>query len=223
MNSGAHSTEFAALLDRLSRRAPLAPTPLPDETAAIIRQVDECADAPREFEVSARRAGVEVVRLSSDELCGVLVDLAKSMLASSAWISPNALSLLEAGRQDLANSLATAGCTLGTMPEDHARFAADLGVTLVRAAIVETGSLLVEAGAGEERGTSLIPAVHAAIVPASRIVPDLVDAFDLIASRPLASALTLITGPSKTADIEGVLVTGVHGPGRVIALIVLDA
>ncbi len=55
--------------------------------------------------------------------------------------------------------------------------------------------------------------MHIAIVEPSNILPDLIDLFEKI--REDHPAITLITGPSKTADIEGALVTGVHGPGIV--------
>ena len=64
---------------------------------------------------------------------------------------------------------------------------------------------------------SLTPPVHIAIVERVQIVPDLIDAFERLAGRgldALPSNVTLITGPSKTGDIELQLTTGVHGPGK---------
>jgi L-lactate dehydrogenase complex protein LldG len=61
---------------------------------------------------------------------------------------------------------------------------------------------------------SLVPPVHVAIVEAAQIVPDLFDIFAAYQGREqeLPANLTLITGPSKTGDIELQLTTGVHGP-----------
>jgi L-lactate dehydrogenase complex protein LldG len=70
---------------------------------------------------------------------------------------------------------------------------------------------------GHERMASLVPPAHVAIVEASQIVPDLLDAFAELEKRGvdnLPSNITLITGPSKTGDIELQLTTGVHGPGH---------
>ena len=104
-------------------------------------------------------------------------------------------------------------------------YAADAGITDVQAAIAETGSLVCSSGAGRSRGLSLVPPVHIAIVRRSDIVPDLLDFFtqDSSARRGHPSNIVLITGPSKTADIEGILITGVHGPRQVHIVLVEDA
>jgi L-lactate dehydrogenase complex protein LldG len=95
--------------------------------------------------------------------------------------------------------------------------AADLGITSASFAIAETGSLVMTSRPGQERLASLLPPVHIAIVERAQILPDL---FDLFAEfhragyDNLPSNVALITGPSKTGDIELTLTTGVHGPGR---------
>ncbi|MDZ4782416.1 MAG: lactate utilization protein C [Planctomycetia bacterium] len=93
--------------------------------------------------------------------------------------------------------------------------AADLGITAADFAIAETGSVVVQSRRGQERMASLLPKVHLAIVEPAMIVPDLFDLFarlELHGLDQLPSNLTLITGPSKTGDLELRLVTGVHGP-----------
>ena len=119
-------------------------------------------------------------------------------------------------------SLHAAGIRTLDQAGDEAWFSSAAGVTTVRAAVAETGSLLVASGEDSPRSGSLIPPLHVALVAASQIVPDLVDAFAVFSADTLPAGIALITGPSKTADIEGVLVTGVHGPGRVIILLVTD-
>jgi L-lactate utilization protein LutC len=93
-------------------------------------------------------------------------------------------------------------------------FAADVGISEPDYLIAETGSLAVSARPEEPRSLTLLPPVHIAVADPARLVADL---FDLLAKYPscLPSCLTLITGPSKTGDIELRLVTGVHGPGEV--------
>lgn len=91
-------------------------------------------------------------------------------------------------------------------------WSADVGVTLAELAVAETGSILVEAGPGRERLASLAPPVHVAIVRVDVLVANLEDAF----ARDLTRTTVLITGPSRTADIEGVLVRGVHGPKDIV-------
>jgi L-lactate utilization protein LutC len=98
-------------------------------------------------------------------------------------------------------------------------FAADLGITGVDFLVAETGTVVLRARPGEPRSLSLLPAVHIAVAERSQLLPDLFDLFegglgdgDL---PRLPSCLSLITGPSKTGDIELRLVTGVHGPGEI--------
>ena len=103
-------------------------------------------------------------------------------------------------------------------------FAAYLGITGVDWAIAETGSLAVCARpGGQGRSVSLLPPLHVAIFKASQLVPDLFDLFKELgieqATTGLPSNVTLITGPSKTGDIQLKLTTGVHGPGEVHALV----
>jgi L-lactate utilization protein LutC len=102
-------------------------------------------------------------------------------------------------------------------------FAADIGITGVDYLVAETGSVAVASRPNHPRSLSLLPPVHIAVARSEQIVPDL---FDLLNSEKfgdptaLPSCLTLITGPSKTGDIELRLVTGVHGPGEVHVVLI---
>lgn len=96
---------------------------------------------------------------------------------------------------------------------------ADIGITSADIVIAETGSLVVCSKPGQERLSSLIPPVHVAVITAKQIVPDLLDAIPLL-PQPLPSNTALITGPSKTGDIELQLTTGVHGPGKWYVVVV---
>ncbi len=94
-------------------------------------------------------------------------------------------------------------------PED-----ADVGVTGALCAVAETGSLLIGSSAAGEIELSLLPTHHVCMVDAGRIVADMADAIALAVTPPdpLPRNLTLVTGPSVTADIEQTLVQGAHGP-----------
>jgi L-lactate dehydrogenase complex protein LldG len=98
---------------------------------------------------------------------------------------------------------------------------AGVGITSAAYALAATGTLVLLAGADEQRLISLLPPVHIAVIPASRILVNLDELFTLI-PRPAdqTSALIFITGPSRTGDIEQILVRGVHGPGEVHVVIV---
>ena len=115
---------------------------------------------------------------------------------------------------------------LHAMSEHDARTAimsADVGITSCDIAIAETGSLIVCSKAGQERVASLVTPVHIAVVKREQIVPDLFDAFKRLGEMELdeiPSNVSIITGPSKTGDIELTLTTGVHGPGKWHVIIV---
>jgi L-lactate utilization protein LutC len=99
-------------------------------------------------------------------------------------------------------------------------FAADVGISGVQHLIAETGSLVMASAPDDPRSLSLLPPVHIAVAERQQLLPDLFDLFGGEARAGLPSCLTLITGPSKTGDIELRLVTGVHGPGEVHVVLV---
>jgi L-lactate utilization protein LutC len=110
--------------------------------------------------------------------------------------------------------------TVGRSEGDLRHFAAtaDVGISVAEAALAETGSVVLGSGPGRSRFTSLLPPVHLVLVPTSLLTPDI---FTWLASRnrQFPSSLTLISGPSKTADIEQTMAVGVHGPGRFVAIL----
>ncbi|MGC8605151.1 MAG: LutC/YkgG family protein [Desulfomonilaceae bacterium] len=89
----------------------------------------------------------------------------------------------------------------------------------VPAGIAETGSIVVTTANGRVVQTSLLPAHHIAILAAENIFPTLDDFFESIGNNPPTN-ITLITGPSRTADIELSLTIGVHGPGKVSIILI---
>src|SRR5205814_4030938 len=102
-------------------------------------------------------------------------------------------------------------------------FAADLGISGVDYLIAETGTVVVMTRPDEPRSLSLLPPVHIVVAERSQILPDLFDLFERTPpEQGLPSCLTLITGPSKTGDIELRLVTGVHGPGELHVILIDD-
>jgi L-lactate dehydrogenase complex protein LldG len=93
---------------------------------------------------------------------------------------------------------------------------ADLGLSGVDVAVAETGTLVLHAGSGRGRLVTCLPPVHLAVLTLDALVADL---FHLPARwQTLPSAAHLITGPSRTADIELSLTRGVHGPAEVHVL-----
>ena len=100
-----------------------------------------------------------------------------------------------------------------------------VGITGAFCAVAETGSLLLLSSPDTFASASLLPETHIAILPASRIVAAMEDAFALVRAEQgeLPRATNFISGPSRTGDIEQTIVLGAHGPYRVHVLIVRDA
>ncbi|MBI5586449.1 MAG: lactate utilization protein [Deltaproteobacteria bacterium] len=90
------------------------------------------------------------------------------------------------------------------------------GVTGADYALADTGTLILLSGTSGGRGLSLVPPVHIALLPGERILPALDDFLELFPAGDLllaqGSAITFISGASRTADIELKLVHGAHGP-----------
>ena len=91
-----------------------------------------------------------------------------------------------------------------------------VGISRARAAVAETGSLLMDARDG--RRAQLLPPVLVVLVEADSVYSALADALEAV-GPDMSAALGMHSGPSKSADIGQVMVKGVHGPGRVIALV----
>jgi L-lactate utilization protein LutC len=97
----------------------------------------------------------------------------------------------------------------------------DVGITSAEYALADTGTLVMLASPENARLVSLLPPAHLAIIPREILLTGLEELFTRIPSpMDLTSAMVLITGPSRTADIEQILVRGVHGPGEIHAVIV---
>ena len=105
----------------------------------------------------------------------------------------------------------TAAAGIARLVPEYA--SARVTVEEVSAAIAETGSIVCTSDGGKAVQASLLPSHHVAIVPQHKIFATLDEFFAGIAAAPPTN-LTIITGPSRTADIELNLVIGVHGPER---------
>ena len=100
----------------------------------------------------------------------------------------------------------------------------DFGITSADYGLSDTGSLVMLSSREEARLVSLLPPAHIAVIPASKLLTGLDELFRLL-PRPAeqTSSMVLITGPSRTADIEQILVRGVHGPGQIHVVVVEGA
>ena len=100
-----------------------------------------------------------------------------------------------------------------------------VGITGCFCAIAETGTLMLLSGPETFSSAALLPETHIAIVPESRIVASIEDAFALAKAErgELPRATNFISGPSRTGDIEQTIVLGAHGPYRVHLILVTGA
>ena len=110
-----------------------------------------------------------------------------------------------AGAKDLRDACATAG----------------VGITSADYALADTGTLVLLSSPEEARLISLLPPAHVAVLPRERVLTGIEELFSIL-PRPVErrSSMVLVTGPSRTADIEQILVRGVHGPGRISVVVV---
>jgi len=95
--------------------------------------------------------------------------------------------------------------------------ACDVGITGCDALIAQTGSVLVTSRSAGGRAASVLPPHHVVIARREQLLPDLPAAFDLVKRKyqpDYPSFISLITGPSRTGDIERILVLGAHGPKK---------
>jgi L-lactate dehydrogenase complex protein LldG len=114
----------------------------------------------------------------------------------------------------------------GDSCEEDIRFAekAAVGIAVAKLALAESATVLVFSHQGCGRSVTLLPESSVYIIPKSVIRPRLTQGMAFVRERkdPLPSSVNFISGPSATSDIELVRVVGVHGPTRVIHVIVHD-
>ncbi len=186
------------------------------------------ADLPEAFAREINNVGgtahiVSGTETAREKLAEILDELRPK--TALCWEHP----LLERiGLAELLSSRGVTLCSHATLAAQHLAdqrksvFAADIGISSVDWGVAETGTLILRSQPGRERMVSLVPPVHVAVVEVSQIVPDLFDVFAALQAEGLDnlhSNIALITGPSKTGDIELQLTTGVHGPGTWIVII----
>ncbi len=122
---------------------------------------------------------------------------------------------------DLAGLCANQGMEFYLAGEDPAALRsaaaqACLGVTAADLCVAETGTVLLHSGPGRPRAVSLLPSIHVAVARLDAVVADFPELYAALAEREhtdgLPGSWVFVSGPSKTGDIEAVMVHGVHGP-----------
>jgi L-lactate dehydrogenase complex protein LldF len=182
------------------------------------------------FQEELERVDGEFVHCSSEELPHKVADFLISIevdqilgWGEQSWeFNSIAKNLREAGIQILEAEIPrsedgkTRYETLAELDQAHA------GLTTCLAGLADTGTVILPSGAGQSNLTSLLPRTHLVILRAKDIYPSFDHWIRAAGREAIASSsqLTLITGPSRTADVEMILTLGVHGPERLVVFII---
>ena len=194
----------------LGRAVGQAPAPAP---AALLKCL--AVDAPdREARIASFIQQFEALagKAVRTPTCAAAGDWLRRFLDGKTWVAAHSPFLAECG---IATEM------MGT-DDLRARCAeSSVGITSVDYALADTGSFVMLSSKKQPRLVSLLPPVHVAIFPSTAILSGLDELFTLLPNpAEQTSSMVLITGPSRTADIEQMLVRGVHGPGEIYAVIV---
>jgi L-lactate dehydrogenase complex protein LldG len=163
------------------------------------------------FRARAQAVSAEVHRFARKS--DALDFIAGKLSPSAVWAAG---SFLDAGDRE---RLRAAAPGLRFEVTREAAAAAAVGVTEVEWAIAATGTLAGDFAPVERRLASTLPPVHIAVVATGAIQPDMAAVFARIHPSQ-CGYISMITGPSRTADIERVLTIGVHGPKRLLVVFV---
>jgi L-lactate dehydrogenase complex protein LldG len=117
----------------------------------------------------------------------------------------------------IGSQLAAAGLTVETEYHRDRYDDYQFGITRATGAIAESGTLIIDDDRTSHRLAALSPWVHVGVLERAEIHRTIPDAIAAFGKSP---NIIWCTGPSKTADVEGILIEGVHGPGEQIALLV---
>jgi L-lactate dehydrogenase complex protein LldG len=180
-------------------------------------------------------ARIRIPEVSMDARIASLLERVRA-LAGQAVVTDNprafAAAAIEGKTAIASNAPFLSECGITTLPGVHSGItdreqlrelcaSADTGITSADYALADTGTLVMLSSPQEARMISLLPPAHIAIVPRARILTGLDELFSLLPNpAESTSSMVLITGPSRTADIEQILVRGVHGPGLLSVVVV---
>jgi L-lactate dehydrogenase complex protein LldF len=169
---------------------------MPLDTSVLISQ----------FTQELTKVNGNVIRMPPNELTDKVIDFLKAREIGQIHLEPNVLD---------EPALQRAGITVSHTPDAALR----AGLTKAICGLADTGSVLIADGEGQPLQASLLPEIHIAVLRTSDILPSLADAVALPIVHESRSAV-VVTGPSRTADIEMSLTIGMHGPGEVHVFLV---
>ena len=170
--------------------------PMPPDGSKLISQFTE----------ELTKVNGTVHRTNTKDLTNQIIDFLQTREVDQIHLEPGVLD---------EPALQKAGAVISHAPDAALR----VGVTRAICGMADTGSILIADGEGNPLQASLLPGIHIAVLCASDILPSLSDAMRLPLVRQ-ARAAVVITGPSRTGDIEMSLTIGMHGPGELHVFLV---
>ena len=195
-------------------RRPGQPVPPPPPVRIVVPDVPMAKRVDSMLERVAALAGKTLHARSTAEAR----EYVASVIQGTTAVTSNAPFLRTCGITDLP------GVRSGIIDREELRSlcaTCEYGISSADYALSDTGSLVMLSSREEARLVSLLPPKHIAVVPASKLLTGLDELYSIL---PLpagqTSSMVLITGPSRTADIEQILVRGVHGPGEIHVVVV---
>lgn len=219
LQSGDRASFLARLAGGLVESPPLnlahpLPGPLVDGIPKVISSRLDPDDLIGSFCRNATEVACTVHRIVADQLDHILAQIVQRHGVTSAVVSgqPEAVASAE-----MLTRLGVGVESISTSTSS----AATMGLTVADAAIATTGSIVQRSNTVGGRSASLLPPVFCCIVPAERIIATLAEALIDVDPSQMPSNIVVITGPSRSGDIESVIVRGVHGPVAV-ELVVID-
>jgi len=196
---------FEQIKSALTDRGEPVDLPTDYQIARVISPDDNLIEV---FMTRAAEAGMHAYRATDEtSLIDKVIEIVEQAGGKSALIPAEEIP----ARQLIISRLEQKGIRVGDADDPDAAFDADFGITAVDTAVAETASLCITSGQKSRRLVSLAVPNHIAVVRADQIIPDLLE---WTANQPeqLPANMVLVSAPSKTADIEMILVHGVHGP-----------
>ena len=191
----AESTEKSERKETIdpNRAEPIPDLPIPNS------QIEQFTD-------ELTKVSGNIIHTNENDLTNKVIEFLKARDIQHIHLEPHVLD---------ESILQKAGITISHAPDPALR----AGVTKAICGLADTGSVVIVDGEGHPLQASLLPEIHIAVLRASHILPSLADAMTLPLVRESASAV-VITGPSRTGDIEMSHTIGVHGPGEVHVFLV---
>ena len=195
----------------------------PDVSATLAAISNRSAAARQELAERFQERGAEIrlqvhCAADLDAAAGIIADITRG---AEPEFGTDKQIIQHAGQEctalNLAERLAGDGVAIHTVvpgdPEARDKTAASfIGITVADWGIAESATVVQITEPDKARSTSLVPSIHIALLPVERILADLSELQAVLQDRPPASSYVLISGPSKTGDIESHIVYGAHGP-----------